>query len=70
MTDDTMTLHEALEHQANGTLPPSAPLSAAEAIEAVLQQDRNGDRGWELQPSARVILAGILKSLKEPSISR
>lgn len=63
---DPMTLHEALEHQLNGTLPERPPLSAPEAIEAVLRQDMHGDTGWRLTAEARRTLAAICAGLRAP----
>lgn len=64
MSDEDMTLHDALERMANGTLPPPKPMGAGQAINALLDQDKHDCPGWELTPDARVVLNHISKALE------
>ena len=45
---DAMTLPQALELMSHGRLPEKPPMSAAEAISALLDQDLMQLSGWKL----------------------
>ena len=58
--DDSMTLEEALELDARGSLPELPPLSAAQAVKEVLAMHNCNLRGWKLLPEAKAQLEKVL----------
>lgn len=55
---ERMTLQEALGDPAK--VPPPKPMSTNEALATLIHQDLAGLPGWELEPTARVEIRGIL----------
>jgi hypothetical protein len=70
MEDEPITLQEALASMAEGTLPPQKPLGSGQAINALLDQDEHHVPGWELTPTARVVLPLLSQALEAQAKGR
>jgi hypothetical protein len=58
--DEDMTLQEALERMAAGTLPEPPPLTAVEAVREILNRHNANMRGCKLHPGAKAQLDRVL----------
>lgn len=61
---DAMTLPDALDLMKQGLLPEQPSMSAAEASEALLQQDIMALSGWKFTVEARATLLRVCEELK------